>query len=325
VLWSLLGTRGVEAPDLVEQVIDWIAVRGRESADRLECGLYDSELGAGYALWRHGHPEHAPWLVDAAMAKERDGSGLSVFSGLAGVFLAAAEMAAGEDPLVKAATAEKLGADLVDRARRLLGRLRGSGTPDVAHFGLLHGAAGIGLAVHRYGLLMDDTAAVDLARELLEFELTGYVRCADGSLQFNEADRRSLGYVEVGSLGTALVLSEFARHEGWAPTGAGIPDLTRANGPELMVQSGLFRGRSGFIAGLASLARDGHEDPARSFIDRHMNQLGLHEVRPRENRLHYPGTRNYKLSSDLRTGSAGVLTSIAFAEGRRDDWLPGVR
>lgn len=325
VLWSLLGTRGVEAPDLVEQVIDWIAVRGRESADRLECGLYDSELGAGYALWRHGHPEHAPWLVDAAMAKERDGSGLSVFSGLAGVFLAAAEMAAGEDLLVKAATAEKLGADLVDRARRLLGRLRDSGTPDVAHFGLLHGVAGIGLAVHRYGLLMDDTAAVDLARELLEFELTGYVRCADGSLQFNEADRRSLGYVEVGSLGTALVLSEFARHEGWAPTGAGIPDLTRANGPELMVQSGLFRGRSGFIAGLASLARDGHEDPARSFIDRHMNQLGLHEVRPRENRLHYPGTRNYKLSSDLRTGSAGVLTSIAFAEGRRDDWLPGVR
>ncbi|WP_055600693.1 hypothetical protein [Streptomyces aureus] len=166
---------------------------------------------------------------------------------------------------------------------------------------------------------------MDLARELLEFELTGYVRCADGSLQFNEAERRSLGYVEVGSLGTALVLSEFARHEGWAPADAGIPDLVRANGPELMVQSGLFRGRSGFIAGLASLARDGHEQPARSFVARHMNQLGLHEIRPAEGRLHYPGTRNYKLSGDLRTGSAGVLTSIAFAEGRRDAWLPGVR
>ncbi|MFF0630074.1 class III lanthionine synthetase LanKC [Streptomyces sp. NPDC004296] len=325
VLWSLLGTHGLGAPDLVEQVIDWIVVRGRESADRLECGLYDSELGAGYTLWRHGYPEPAQWLVDAAMAKERDGSGLSVFSGLAGVFLAATEMAAGPNPLVTTATAEKLGAELADRARLFLARLKESTTPDVAHFGLLHGAAGIGLAVHRYGLLLDDPAALDLARELLEFELTRYVRCADGSLQFNDAERRSLAYVEVGSLGTALALSELARHEDWAPTGAGIPDLIRANGPELMVQSGLFRGRSGFIAGLASLARDGYEQPAQPFIDRHMDQLGLHEIRPTEAQLHYPGTRNYKLSSDLRTGSAGVLTGIAFAEGRRDSWLPGVR
>ncbi|MFJ1647640.1 class III lanthionine synthetase LanKC [Streptomyces sp. NPDC088258] len=326
VLWSLLGTRGVEAPHLVEQVIDWMAVRGRESAAvRLECGLYDSELGAGYTLWRFGHPEHSQWLVDAAMAKVDDSAGLSVFSGLGGVFLAAAEMSAGPDPLLTTAVAEKLGADLVDRARLFLTRLKNTETPDVAHFGLLHGVAGIGLAVHRYGLLMDDAAAVDLARELIEFELTGYVRCADGSLQFNDAERRSLGYVEVGSLGTALALSEFARHEGWSPTGAAIPDLMRANGPELMVQSGLFRGRSGFIAGLASLAGEGHEQPARLFIDRHMDQLGLHEIRPREGRLRYPGTRNYKLSSDLRTGSAGVLTAVAFAEGRRDNWLPGVR
>ncbi|MFF5919621.1 class III lanthionine synthetase LanKC [Streptomyces flavochromogenes] len=326
VLWSLLGTRGVDAPELVERIVDWIAVRGRESsAVRLESGLYDSELGAGYALWRHGRPEHARGLVDAALAKDHHSAGLSLFSGLGGVFLATAEMAAASDPFVAAATAEKLGGELTDRARRFLARLKASETPDVAHFGLLHGVAGIGLAVHRYGLLVDDAAAVDLARELLEFELTGYVRCADGSLQFNEAERRSLGYVEVGSLGTALVLSEFARHEGWAPADAGIPDLVRANGPELMVQSGLFRGRSGFIAGLASLARDGHEQPARSFVERHMNQLGLHEIRPAEGRLHYPGTRNYKLSGDLRTGSAGVLTSIAFAEGRRDAWLPGVR
>ncbi|WP_084774380.1 class III lanthionine synthetase LanKC [Nonomuraea candida] len=325
VLWSLLGTDGLDARDLVDPVIEWITERGRTAIDRLECGLYDSELGAGYTLWKYGYPEQGKWLVDAGLAKEHGDAGLSVFSGLAGVYLAAAEMAEGPDPIVSTATVEKLGAQLVSRARPLLSWLAGSDSPNVAHFGLLHGVAGIGLAAHRYGLLTGDVAAVDLARELLELELTRYVRCADGSLQFNEAERRSLGYVEVGSLGTALVLSEFARHEGWSPAHASVSDLMRANGPEVMVQCGLFRGRAGFAAGLASLAQDGHEHPARLFIDRHLAQLGLHEIRPRAGELHYPGSRNHKLSSDLRSGGAGVLTAVAFIEGRRRNWLPGVR
>ncbi len=58
--------------------------------------------------------------------------------------------------------------------------------------------------------------------------------------------------------------------------------------------------------------------------DRHARQLGLHEVRLREGELHYPGAGSFKLSGDLRTGSAGVLTGVAYATGRRDTWLPGV-
>ncbi|GES33661.1 class III lanthionine synthetase LanKC [Streptomyces angustmyceticus] len=325
VLWSLLGTRGLDAPDLTEKVADWIAVRGRESAARLDCGLYDSELGAGYVLWKAGRHDHAQWLVETSLAKERRGSGLSIFSGLAGVFLATSEMSSGVDPLVPEGLPEELGAELTKQARAYLDQLKKTSQPDVSHFGLMHGVAGIGLAVHRYGLRTGDTAAVDLARELLEFELSGFVRCADGSLQFNDAGRRSLGYVEVGSCGAALVLAELTRHEGWTSAQASVLDLVRANGPELMVQSGLFRGRSGFVAGLATLARSElAEEQARAFVARHMQQLGLHEIRPREGELHFPGSRNFKLSSDLRTGSAGVLTGVAFASGRRDNWLPGV-
>ncbi|MEW1695710.1 MULTISPECIES: class III lanthionine synthetase LanKC [unclassified Streptomyces] len=325
VLWSLLGTRGLDVPDLIDEVADWTAARGRASATRLECGLYDSELGAGYALWKAGQHDHARSLVDSALAKDRDGIGLSVFSGLAGIHLAASEMASGVDPLVPEGLAEELGAELTERAKTYLDRLAGTDEPDVSHYGLMHGVAGIALAVHRHGLRAGDTAAVDLARDLLEFELSGYVRCADGSLQFNEAGRRSLGYLEVGSCGAALVLSELTRHGGWVSARASIEDLVRATGPELMVQSGLFRGRAGFVAALATLARDGvAEERARALVHRHTQQLGVHEIRPREGELHFPGSRNFKLSSDLRTGSAGVLTGIAFASGRRDNWLPGV-
>lgn len=324
VLWSLLDTTGLQAESLVDRVVDWIAVHGRQSAKRLESGLYDSELGAAYVLSKAGCREHAAWLMDASLAKDRDRSGLSLFSGLAGSYLAVREMAEGDAALLPASVPEEFGAELATRAADLLRRLRAAPKADVSQYGLLHGVAGVALAVHRYGTGAGDTSAIALARELLEFEFTGYIRCADGSLQFDEAGRRSLGYVEVGSCGAALVLAELSRHEGWTSSLASIPDLMRAMGPEMMVQSGLFRGRAGFMATLASLSRDGHGERADPLIDRHARQFGLHEIRPRPGELHFPGTRNYKLSSDLRTGSAGVLSSVAYATGRRTSWLPGV-
>jgi hypothetical protein len=187
----------------------------------------------------------------------------------------------------------------------------------------MHGVAGTALAVHRYGRLVGDDAAVADARALMAYEFAAYTRCKDGSLQYNEADRRTLAYLEEGSCGAALVLSELGRHEGWRVPGVELVDLIRALGPEVMFQSGLFRGRAGFLAGVAQLARDGH-DAAGPLVDRHLSYLPLHEVRPTASVLHFPGSGNYKISCDLRTGSAGVLTAVAFATGRRDDWLPGV-
>ncbi|MCM9082374.1 class III lanthionine synthetase LanKC [Streptomyces spororaveus] len=324
VLWSLLGTKGVEQDDLVERIADWTFTHGRAAASRLECGLYDSELGAGYVLWRAGRPEQAVELVGTALAKDHADAGLSLFGGLAGVYLAVAELTGAEGLLTDPSYVGRLGAELTDRAGRLLTALRAIDAPDLASYGLMHGVAGIALAVHRHGRATGDRTAVELARGLLEFEFAGYIRCTDGSMQFNEAGRRSLGYLEVGSCGSALVLAELARYEAWNPAGISVPDLIRAAGPELMVQSGLFRGRAGFMAALTTLSRTGYERQADPLVERHARQLGLHEVRLREDELHYPGAGNFKLSGDLRTGSAGVLTGVAHATGRRDTWLPGV-
>ncbi|MBT2364792.1 class III lanthionine synthetase LanKC [Streptomyces sp. ISL-10] len=324
VLWSLLDTEGVEDDGLVDRIADWTVTHGHASADRLECGLYDSELGAGYALWHAGRRQQAAELVDTALAKDRSRTGLSLFSGLAGIYLAAAELARADASPVTASQAEEIGAELTHRATGLQARLQAAESTDASQYGLMHGVAGTALAVHRHGLAVGDADAVRLARKLMEFEFAAYVRCKDGSLQFNEADRRTLGYLEVGSCGSALVLAEMARHEAWAPAGASIPDLVRAMGPEFMVQCGLFRGRAGFMATLTSLAQAGHEEHVVPLVDRHAGQLGLHEIRYRDGELHYPGSGNFKLSGDLRTGAAGVLTGVAFATGRRDSWLPGV-
>lgn len=324
VLWSLLDTKGVDEAALVDRIVDWITVTARSSTRRLECGLYDSELGAGYALWKAGSLNHAEWMVNAGLAKDRSRCDLSIFSGLSGILLAAIEMSGGPCPLVAESLVEEVGSELIARAQRLLVEMRKAADRDVSQYGLMHGVAGMGLAAHRFGWYTDNEHALDVARQLLEMELSAYVRCADGSLQFNDAERRSLPYLEVGSCGAALVIAEMSDSGDWAPESVALSDLMRPLGPEMIVQCDLFRGRTGFMAGLTQLAARGHGRWCGDFVDRHSRQLGLHEVRQRRGELHYPGAGNFRLSSDLRTGAAGVLTGVAFSTGRRDNWLPGV-
>lgn len=321
VLWSL-GGLPTELRAVVEPAtVNWLTARATHDRDRIQCGLYDSELGAAYALWSAGHQNRAGDIAAGALAKVDSTCGPTVFSGLGGVYMAVEAMSAGPDAVVESSEVERVGALLTASASRLLEAVRSS--PDaVSSYGLMRGTAGVALALHRHGLAAGDDAAVATARELLQAEFHLYVRRPDGSLQFNEADRRSLAYVDVGSLGAALVVRELARHENWTPQGISIDDLVRANGPELMAQVGLFRGRAGFLAGVATFARDG-EPGAKALVDRHLDELGLHEIRIGDE-IHYPGVRNYRLSADLTTGAAGVLTAVSYALGHRTSWLPGV-
>jgi hypothetical protein len=113
------------------------------------------------------------------------------------------------------------------------------------------------------------------------------------------------------------------RHQDRRSERASVSDLVRAMGSEIMPQSGLFRGRAGFLAGLAELSRHGYDESVDGLIEGHVRHLGLHELRPAAGELHYPSASNYRISSDRRTWSAGVLTAVAVATGRRENWLPG--
>lgn len=291
VLWSLGCASDVaapEAPELATATVDWIVRNGAAAAERIEGGLYDSELGAGYALWCAGRPDHARWLVDLSLVKDRGGCD----SG-----------------------------QLVTRARRLVREI-GKGAPAPA--GLFTGAPGLALALHRYGLLVVDREAVELARALLTAEFASYIRREDGSLQYDNGARKTLAYLAVGSCGSALVLSELSAGDGWCPDGVELADLVRAMGAETVVQSGLFRGRSGFLAGLAALSLAGNGGPVDAFVGRHLRHLELHEVNPRPGVLRFAGSRNLRLASDLATGAAGVLSAVSFATGRSAHWLPGL-
>ena len=74
---------------------------------------------------------------------------------------------------------------------------------------------------------------------------------------------------------------------------------------------GLFEGRAGAVL------RSGRPEPARPTRPAaHVDALSWEAVAPEPGQVHFIGTHGYRLSTDLATGSAGVLLALdAAAEG----------
>ena len=111
----------------------------------------------GDAKWRLRAQDGATYLVaEAERAQDRIGDGL--YTGLAGIgatFMALEELKTGPD---WNAAAQKVAARLAQRAKTVGDGVEWSGTNDI-----IGGTAGIGLFLHRAGLVWKDNAAADLA------------------------------------------------------------------------------------------------------------------------------------------------------------------
>lgn len=188
--------------------------------------------------------------------------------------------------------------------------------------GLLAGASGAALALVRLYEHTGDRTLLDRAEALLELDLARCVQVSDGTLQVVDR-RRVLPYIETGSAGIGIVLDALLRHRPSAAPAERQALIRRAAEPEFVIQAGLFNGRAGLIGYLALTGDradegpgngggggplDGHPTP----LDRHRALLALHQV-PYRGRLAFPGDQLLRLSTDLATGSAGVLLALGTA------------
>ncbi|MFB7672580.1 class III lanthionine synthetase LanKC [Kitasatospora purpeofusca] len=181
--------------------------------------------------------------------------------------------------------------------------------------GLLAGASGAALALVRLHEHTGDRTLLDRAEALLELDLARCVQVSDGTLQVVDR-RRVLPYIETGSAGIGLVLDALLRHRPAAAPAERQALIRRAAEPEFVIQSGLFNGRAGLIGYLALTGdrADGGpgNGPGGASLDRHRALLALHQV-PYRGRLAFPGDQLLRLSTDLATGSAGVLLALGTA------------
>ncbi|WP_103341746.1 class III lanthionine synthetase LanKC [Amycolatopsis sp. CA-126428] len=266
-------------------------------------GFYDGSSGIAYVLENFGHHDVAGKLLATSARLVEQTTDHSLESGLAGIGLTMLHFATVRQD-------NEFGRQALTTAVRLGEALETAAPPgNSARAGLLSGWAGPALLFIRLFERTGESAWLSFADQALCRDLEECIEAADGSLQVRDGAARTLPYVGIGSAGILLVAEQLARHRPDAEAVDSLSALREACLGEVVVQPGLRNGRCGLAVALA--ANQGAEQPSRAAaIDRNLAWLAWYAV-PYKNGLAFPGNRLLRLSMDVKTGSAGILLSLA--------------
>ncbi|MEE1783795.1 class III lanthionine synthetase LanKC [Streptomyces sp. SP17BM10] len=290
--------------------VEWL-LRAARDPKVVRPGLYDGLHGAALALERMGRRDDALDVLRRAGTLREVRSGLGVLgadlaSGLAGIGLNLLHFADRcADP------------SLAEEAVTVAGVLTGPEAPALGRgrVGLLHGGSGVALFLVR---LFEHTgearwlqaAEAALARDLATARL-------DGKGLLLTEDDRATAYLGAGSAGAAVAARALLRHRDDPRLAEAVEQAERACAAEFVLMPGLFEGRAGLICALA-----GSSSPqVRGQAARQVERLAWHLVR-HEGRAAVPGHQLFRLSTDLATGSAGVLLALHAASNPKGTALP---
>ncbi|GGH51259.1 class III lanthionine synthetase LanKC [Microbacterium album] len=265
-------------------------------------GLYDGLAGLAWWARQRGDDCRADALLTRIRAAEPEELGDDLYAGLPGVGLLYLSELARDARLLGPAR----------RIARILRRRRDAAASGDkrGRAGLMWGATGTALFALRLFEVTRDAEHLHLAIDALDADLARCRTAPDGSLQLDDG-RRLLPYLAEGSAGIGLVAARLLCHlpdsDRYREVVAGV---TAAASTDFTMEPGLFRGRAGLIHVLVAFDRLGVASPrALDALDEHVRALRLHALRHGVG-IAFPGSHLLRLSFDLATGSAGVLTAL---------------
>lgn len=310
-----------------DQANEWLddAVAGDSASEHL--GLYDGLAGVGWMRRMTGDGRQAQALLERILkllparlaSNSRTPIASGIYSGLAGLGLYLLD----EASTSAAEGAEQIGEELL--RRQLTSQERVGGQAQPTRQGLMWGPSGVALFATRLYERTGDERMLRLARAELQKDLDRLAETPDGTLQMDE-DWRLMPYLATGSAGVGLALAQFLPHaDDPERLTATLGKIQLAAQAPFTIESGLFSGRAGLIHFLVSLSRLGlATKDSEAAAAAHIDALRLHALRYRTG-IAFPGAALLRLSFDLGTGSAGVLTalesySLLAFDRHRDGW-----
>jgi lantibiotic modifying enzyme len=294
---------------------DWLLRRSAEPVHDTPIGLYDGMHGIAYVLDLLGHREAADRLLAIALTERWQRLGSDLYGGLAGIGLNLLHFARRTGDAVLRGHALAAAALAADRLGDVPDAPQISGGGPRA--GLMRGSSGPALL---FLAMFDDTgdkAWLEAAETAVRQDLRRCVPAANGSgaLHVHEVSR-TMPYLAEGSVGIGMVLRRLMRHRPADDLAEAAQAIRIAATSRFYVQPGLLAGRAGMILALA-------DEPGRAspeLVDQ-IRRLTWHAVR-RDGRLMFPGEQLLRLSTDLATGSAGILLALGAALQQTPAHLP---
>ncbi|MFI0775786.1 class III lanthionine synthetase LanKC [Streptomyces sp. NPDC021212] len=296
----LLAQLAAGAEPAAEHVEWLVRAVGRAPSDS-PVGLYDGLGGAAWLLHRLGHPEAAN-TIDRLMAGPLPASP-GLFGGLTGIA-----------HLFLDAGMKDEGIGLAEQARQMVGRQGLLDRP-----GLMHGWSGPAVLFARCAEMTGNMEWAQAAERAVRCDLR-HARDVDGMLQMHSSNRL-LPYLAEGSGGVALAAMALPQAQAEAVDAeAVVTGAVRAGAVQVVIQGGLFNGRSGlaYVLSHALLRLPGWRDE----LDDHLRALALH-IAPHGDAQVLHGDQLVRLSTDLATGSAGAVLALKAAQTPGSRLLPG--
>lgn len=314
----------------LEPFVDWLC-NDVKSGTQPRFGFYDGMAGISHTLYSLGQQELAMRILDQ-IVEEDAVQGTKLFDGLSGTGLAALDLyrrTGKVDYLTYARAAAETVKHSVESGNftQILStdgtrhtRERRGNAAENFWGGLLYGWSGLALFLTRMYEVTGEDRWLHAALAAMHRDLDGCQTQPDGSLQVKNG-RRVLPYVATGSAGVALVGDLILRHLADERLEEAIPDLARACIPEFCSGGGLFNGMAGLVGTLHQVGhRLGWAD-LEKHIDSGVAALSLYAFAD-EHGMIFAGEQNLRVSTDLATGSAGVLRLINVLSGETAELMP---
>ncbi|WP_069812901.1 class III lanthionine synthetase LanKC [Streptomyces sp. TP-A0874] len=294
--------------DVPAEWVRWLAEASLRRPPARAGGFLDGLPGAAAVLAALGEGEVAAELLERSAAAPAP-VGADLATGRAGTALAALRVARA------AGGPEAAPPPAVLRTARDLARLaRGETVPGLAapdSAGLLRGLSGAALLHLELYELTGESWLLAAARDVLHREAAHCVRLPGGSVQVKDG-RRHLLYLDQGSGGFALVARAYLEHREDPLLAELLPGVRRGCVLEFVREPGLFTGRAGLTAtahALDTSSAPGETRPPAPDVLASVRNLAWHLVQD-DARLLVPGAGLRRFSTDLATGSAGLLLAL---------------
>ncbi len=293
---------------------DWLVSRTVQSIDSESLGLFSGLAGIASVLFEIGCDEIAERVVNSVRGRYRRLKRLDLHSGLAGIGLSMLSLAqAGVD-----AGAEEIALDIASVIAARVEMLDPTRTGLNAEPGLFFGWSGLSVFFAAVADHQRDPRYARLATTCLRNDADFTSTYGRGIVGVqDQAVNRSLPYLGRGSAG---VLFAAMRTPG-ALDDLTMDGLVASCRSRYYAMSGLYNGTAGILATLGSLPADAS---ARAHSELLVRNLWDYALRWGDS-MQFAGEGYLRLSSDLSTGSSGILAALTSFKTGQPAWLPTVQ